>query len=143
MDRIGGLHKFMNWTHGLLTDSGGFQMVSLMKLSQVTEEGVTFHSHHDGTPILLTPEKSIDLQNSIGANIIMQLDDVVSPLSSPERIEEAMFRSIRWLDRCINSHKYPESQNLFPIIQGGLDLNLRRICLEQMIERNQPGCMII
>ena len=91
----------MNWNGGLLTDSGGFQMVSLMDLSQVTEEGVFFNSPWDNTRMLLTPEKSIQIQNSIGADIIMQLDDVVAPTSDESRLHEAMWRSIRWLDRCI------------------------------------------
>ena len=92
----------MNWPRGLLTDSGGFQMVSLLELSNVTEEGVNFNSPFDGSPMLLTPERSIQIQNSIGADIIMQLDDVVAPTENEERLEEAMHRSIRWLDRCIN-----------------------------------------
>ncbi|KAJ1649240.1 Queuine tRNA-ribosyltransferase catalytic subunit 1 [Dispira simplex] len=142
LDQVGGLHRFMDWDRGLLTDSGGFQMVSLLKLAQITEEGVEFQSPHDGTRMLLTPEKSIDLQNSIGADIIMQLDDVVSSLTTGPRVEEAMERSVRWLDRCIGAHKYPERQNLFPIIQGGLDSDLRRKCLEKMIARDAPGYAI-
>lgn len=96
LDQVGGLHKFMNWNHGLLTDSGGFQMVSLLKLAEITEDGVEFQSHHDDTKMLLTPEKSMELQNSIGADIMMQLDDVVSSLTTGPRVEEAMHRSIRW-----------------------------------------------
>jgi tRNA-guanine family transglycosylase len=105
-------------------------MVSLLKLARITEEGVEFQSPHDGTTMLLTPEHSMSLQNSIGADIIMQLDDVVSSLTTGPRVEEAMYRSIRWLDRCINSHKKPETQNLFAIIQGGLNIDLRRKCIE-------------
>jgi queuine tRNA-ribosyltransferase len=85
----------------MLTDSGGFQMVSLLKLSEMSEEGVKFYAPHDGSPMLLTPEKSIEMQNSIGADILMQLDDVVAPTEPEERLLEAMWRSIRWLDRCI------------------------------------------
>jgi queuine tRNA-ribosyltransferase catalytic subunit len=130
-------------------------MVSLLKLSKVTEEGVQFSSPHDGTPMyvfvvissrsltwhrLLTPEHSISLQNSIGSDIIMQLDDVIATTSPDiERITEAMHRSVRWLDRCISAHKYPEKQNLFCIIQGGLDLDLRRQCCEEMVKRDTPG----
>ena len=80
--------------------------------------------------MLLTPEKSIELQNSIGADIMMQLDDVVSSLTTGPRVEEAMHRSIRWLDRCIEAHARPHDQNLFAIIQGGLDPELRRQCVE-------------
>ena len=91
---LGGLHRFMNWPRNLLTDSGGFQMVSLLKLAVIKEEGVTFKSPIDGTEMLLTPEQSIKCQNEIGADIMMQLDDVVSSMSSDdERFKEATFRS--------------------------------------------------
>lgn len=118
-------------------------MVSLLKLAEVTEEGVRFLSPHDGTPMLLTPEHSISLQNTIGSDIIMQLDDVIA-VTSPDyaRIKEAMHRSVRWLDRCIEAHKKPKTQNLFCIIQGGLDLNLRRECCEEMVARDTPGIAI-
>ena len=118
-------------------------MVSLLKLSQVTEEGVRFLSPHDGTPMLLTPEHSISLQNSIGSDIIMQLDDVIASTSPDyERLKEAMHRSVRWLDRCIAAHQKPASQNLFCIIQGGLDLELRKECTKAMVERDTPGIAI-
>ncbi|KAJ1973194.1 Queuine tRNA-ribosyltransferase catalytic subunit 1, partial [Dimargaris cristalligena] len=142
LDQAGGLHNFMDWDRGLLTDSGGFQMVSLLKLAEITEAGVQFESPHDGSMMLLTPEKSMELQNSIGADIMMQLDDVVSSLTTGPRVEEAMHRSIRWLDRCIKAHRFPERQNLFPIIQGGLDPDLRRACLAEMIRRDAPGYAI-
>ncbi|KAA8570674.1 hypothetical protein EYC84_000072 [Monilinia fructicola] len=77
LDKVGGAHKLQGWNHNLLTDSGGFQMVSLLKLANITEEGVRFLSPHDGSPMLLTPEHSMSLQNSIGSDIIMQLDDVL------------------------------------------------------------------
>ncbi|PYI15809.1 Queuine tRNA-ribosyltransferase [Aspergillus violaceofuscus CBS 115571] len=143
LDAIGGAHKLQGWDRNILTDSGGFQMVSLLKLAQVTEEGVRFLSPHDGTPMLLTPEHSISLQNSIGSDIIMQLDDVIATTSPDHaRIHEAMERSVRWLDRCIDAHKYPERQNLFCIIQGGLDLELRKQCCEAMVARDTPGIAI-
>eukprot|EP01094_Clydonella_sp_ATCC50884_P004744 TRINITY_DN13760_c0_g1_i1.p1 TRINITY_DN13760_c0_g1~~TRINITY_DN13760_c0_g1_i1.p1 ORF type:complete len:468 (-),score=102.40 TRINITY_DN13760_c0_g1_i1:158-1414(-) len=139
---LGGLHNFMNWPRNHLTDSGGFQMVSLAALSEVTEEGVTFVSPHDHTQTLLTPEASIREQNLIGADIIMQLDDVVSSTVSGPRVREAMHRSIRWLDRSIAAHSRPREQNLFAIIQGGLDEGLRRECLKEMIARDTPGYAI-
>ncbi|KAL2379313.1 hypothetical protein RJZ90_005359 [Blastomyces dermatitidis] len=145
LDEVGGAHAFQGWNGNILTDSGGdrFQMVSLLKLAQVTEDGVRFLSPHDGTPMLLTPEHSISLQNSIGSDIIMQLDDVIATTSPDHaRIKEAMERSVRWLDRCIHAHKYPERQNLFCIIQGGLDLELRKECCKQMVERDTPGIAI-
>ncbi|KAB2609702.1 queuine tRNA-ribosyltransferase-like, partial [Pyrus ussuriensis x Pyrus communis] len=121
LDELGGLHKFMNWPRALLTDSGGFQMVSLLHLADITEEGVTFQSPVDGKRMLLTPEESIQIQNRIGADIIMALDDVVKTTTTGPRVEEAMYRTIRWIDRCIEAHKRPTEQNLFGIVQGGLD----------------------
>jgi len=118
-------------------------MVSLLKLATITEDGVRFLSPHDGAPMVLTPEHSIALQNSIGSDIMMQLDDVVAATSpDAKRMEEAMKRSVRWLDRCIAAHKKPESQNLFCIIQGGLDLDLRRECCREMVARDTPGIAI-
>lgn len=142
LDEVGGAHKFQSWNKNILTDSGGFQMVSLLKLATITEDGVEFLSPHDGSPMLLTPEHSISLQNSIGSDIMMQLDDVVATLTTGPRIEEAMYRSIRWLDRCIAAHKNPDTQNLFAIIQGGLDPELRKICCEEMMKRDTPGIAI-
>eukprot|EP00298_Acanthocystis_sp_HF-20_P026979 c4840_g1_i1.p1 GENE.c4840_g1_i1~~c4840_g1_i1.p1 ORF type:complete len:395 (+),score=163.22 c4840_g1_i1:45-1229(+) len=138
----GGIHKFVNWNRGILTDSGGFQMVSLLKLSEMTEEGVTFQSPHDGTKMLLTPERSIECQNLIGADIIMALDDVVCTTTEGPRVEEATHRTTRWIDRCIAAHKRPHEQSLFAIIQGGLDERLRDISLNQLIERDTPGYAI-
>ncbi|KAJ1903894.1 Queuine tRNA-ribosyltransferase catalytic subunit 1 [Coemansia sp. IMI 209127] len=142
LERAGGLHKFMAWNRGLLTDSGGFQMVSLLKLANITEEGVEFENPHDGKKMMLTPEMSIGLQNAIGADIMMQLDDVVSSLTVGPRVEEAMQRSIRWLDRSIKAHKRPTEQNLFPIVQGGLDERLRTISAQELVKRGSPGYAI-
>jgi tRNA-guanine transglycosylase len=119
--------------YNLLTDSGGFQMVSLAALSQVTEEGVIFESPYTGEPMMLRPEDSIKCQNEIGADIIMQLDDVISSIATnDERFRIATFRTLRWYDRCVKAHRYPERQNLFPILQGHLDVSrggLRELCL--------------
>lgn len=143
---LGGLHKFMNWSNNLLTDSGGFQMVSLLKLAEITEQGVKFQSPVDGAEMMLTPEESIKCQNEIGADIMMQLDDVVSSVNVDfDRFVEATARSVRWLDRCIAAHKRPTEQNLFGIIQGGLDISpggLREQCLEEMLKRDLPGYAI-
>ncbi|KAH8923659.1 queuine tRNA-ribosyltransferase 1 [Atractiella rhizophila] len=157
LDLYGGSHNFQGWSNNLLTgnfiswntkDSGGFQMVSLVALSKVTEEGVEFSSPYDPTHLtLLSPEKSMETQHSIGADIMMQLDDVVASLTTGERVEEAMWRSVRWLDRCIAFHKASgkeKTQNLFAIIQGGLDERLRDICLTEMLKRSPslPGYAI-
>ncbi|XP_038937998.1 queuine tRNA-ribosyltransferase catalytic subunit 1 isoform X2 [Rattus norvegicus] len=132
----------MNWPHNLLTDSGGFQMVSLISLSEVTEEGVRFRSPYDGEETLLSPERSVEIQNALGSDIIMQLDDVVSSTVTGPRVEEAMHRSVRWLDRCIAAHKRQDKQNLFAIIQGGLNADLRTTCLKEMTKRDVPGFAI-
>eukprot|EP00871_Galdieria_phlegrea_P000347 jgi/Galph1/1312/GphlegSOOS_G5970.1 len=139
---LGGIQKFMNWPRGVLTDSGGFQMVSLLDLSQLTEEGVWFQSPVDGKDMLLSPEKSIAIQNKIGADIIMALDDVVSSTTVGPRVEEAMQRTVRWLDRCWAAHGRKQDQALFGIVQGGLDKNLRRQCLDELVIRDLPGYAI-
>lgn len=142
LQRVGGLHAFQNWDGALLTDSGGFQMVSLLKFAKITEEGVVFTSPHNGTQMILTPEKSMQIQNDIGADIMMQLDDVVHTLTHADRMQEAMWRSVRWLDRCIAAHVNTETQNLFAIVQGGLDVELRRACIDAMVQRDLPGYAI-
>lgn len=141
--KMGGLHAFINWERGMLTDSGGFQMVSLLHLADITEEGVTFQSPTDGHTMLLTPEHSIGVQNRLGADIIMALDDVVpSTAADAARFEEATHRTTRWIDRCIAAHSRPTEQSLFAIVQGGLDPRLRQISMEGLIARNTPGYAI-
>ncbi|KAI0645617.1 tRNA-guanine transglycosylase [Trametes meyenii] len=138
LKEAGGAHRFQGWNHNLLTDSGGFQLVSLSKFTKITEEGALFASPFDGEPTMLTPEESISIQHAIGADIIMQLDDVVSSLTVGPRVEEAMRRTVRWLDRCIEFHQASgkdDVQNLFAIVQGGLDPDLRDKCLDEMIAR--------
>lgn len=142
LEKAGGLHKFMGWHRGLLTDSGGFQMVSLLKLAMITEEGVKFKSPYNDSECMLTPEHSIEIQNAIGADIIMQLDDVVSTLTTGPRVEEAMNRTIRWVDKCLSAHQKPEEQSIFPIVQGGLNPQLRIECAQQLIKRNVNGYAI-
>jgi queuine tRNA-ribosyltransferase catalytic subunit len=138
----------MKWPRNLLTDSGGFQMVSLLKLAHITEEGVCFRHPETNVEMLLTPEESIRCQNVIGADIIMQLDDVVSSLcDNPSRLQEACHRSIRWLDRCVSAHSRVQEQSLFGIVQGGLDVKkagLRDQNLQQMLQRDDqlPGYAI-
>ena len=139
---FGGLHKFMNWKRNLLTDSGGFQMVSLNELMEINEDGEEFKYHLDGSIIKLPPEESINIQNNIGADIIMQLDDVVHVKTVGPRVKEACERTVRWLDRCLKSNKNTDQQALFPIVQGGVDPKLREYCLEELIKRNTYGYAI-
>lgn len=131
------LESFMSYKKPMLTDSGGFQIVSL-KDAKVSEKGVTFY---DNEEVLLKPEDSIRIQNFLGADIIMQLDDVVNPLTERKRVEEAMYRSIRWLKRCIDSHENT-NQILFPIVQGGLHEDLRKTCITEMLKNNVKGIAI-
>jgi queuine tRNA-ribosyltransferase len=148
--QMGGVHKFMGWPRSLLTDSGGFQMVSLLKLAEITEEGVTFESPFSEKKerMLLRPEDSIRHQNDIGSDIIMALDDVVSSVVVDDaRFRVATYRTLRWLDRCFAAHANPDSQNLFPIVQGGLDTSLgglREQCLAGFRNRDDkiPGYAI-
>lgn len=133
---LGNLKELSGWKRALLTDSGGFQIGSL-RGATVVEKGVIFPESGEEEEVF-TPEQSICIQNRLGADIIMQLDDVVQP-SSP-RVEEAMWRSLRWLKRCMHVHK--TSQLLFPIVQGGLDLDLRTRSLVQILETNPAGIAI-
>lgn len=145
-DRLGGggLHPFMGWDANILTDSGGFQMVSLLKLASINERGVEFEDpKNPGSMMLLTPEESIKTQNSIGSDIMMQLDDVVSSLEQDKtRVEEACHRTTRWLDRCLAAHENPGRQNLFAIVQGGLHRDLRAVSLRDLKARDTPGYAI-
>jgi len=143
--KAGGLHKFMGWNRNLLTDSGGFQMVSLLKLAEVTETGVKFAHPETGDLLLLSPEESMRIQNVLGSDIMMALDDVVdAKFPDKERVAEAEERTVRWIDRCIEAHSKPLEQNLFGIIQGGLHEDLRLKNLRSMKERRDklPGYAI-
>ncbi|XP_077292205.1 tRNA-guanine transglycosylase [Arctopsyche grandis] len=143
ISKAGGLHKFMGWKRALLTDSGGFQMVSLLKLATITEEGVKFKSPYNDSEIMLTPEHSIEIQNCIGADIIMQLDDVVQTThNDTARIKEATERTSRWLDRCISAHQKPDEQNVFPIIQGLLNPELREQSAREHVKKYVNGFAI-
>lgn len=142
LQKAGGLHKFMNWNRALLTDSGGFQMVSLLQLAKITEEGVQFKSPYNDSICMLTPEHSIEIQNVIGADIIMQLDDVVKSTLTGPRVKEAMERTIRWVDRCLSAHQRSDDQSIFPIVQGGLNPKLRAECAYELTKRKVNGYAI-
>lgn len=142
LSTIGGLRKFMNWKRNLLTDSGGFQMVSLSKLCEIVEEGVRFEHPQNQTIMFLRPEDSIQAQVGIGADIMMALDDVVSSVTTGPRVEEACDRTIRWIDRCLSANTNPTRQSLFPIVQGSTDDRLRLKCLEAMLKIDANGFAI-
>jgi len=143
LEHYGGIHQFMDWDRPLLTDSGGFQMVSLVHLTTLSEEGVEFAYPHDQSiKLMMSPEESMRIQKSINSDIVMQLDDVVSAgIGRGPRIEEAAERSVRWLDRCLAVEMGP-NQNIFPIVQGGLDAEPRIKCSDEMVRRNAPGFAI-
>jgi queuine tRNA-ribosyltransferase len=135
---LGGLHRFMAWPRALLTDSGGFQVFSLAQKRKVSDEGVVFQSHLDGSPHLLTPERSIAIQESMGADILMAFDEC--PPSTAERpvVERALERTTAWLRRCEAAWSRGPTA-LFGIIQGGLDLGLRRRHVEEVCAVELPG----
>jgi queuine tRNA-ribosyltransferase len=117
--RLGGLHKLMNWPHPILTDSGGFQVMSLSQLRKLTEEGVTFRSHIDGSKHVLTPERSVEIQNLLGSDIVMQLDECVALPCEEKVAEKAMRLSLRWAERCKVAFGDHPGRALFGIVQGG------------------------
>ena len=127
----GGLHKFMNWNHAILTDSGGFQVFSLGKLRKISEEGVTFRSHIDGSKKFISPEIAIEIQNALGADIIMAFDECAPYPADRRYVEASLNRTTRWLKRCKDAHKDIEKQSLFGIMQGGMYSDLRKMSAEQ------------
>lgn len=140
--KAGGLHKFMNWKGSVLTDSGGFQVFSLAKPKDIVEEGVKFRSHLDGSRQFLSPEISMKVQNDLGADIIMAFDECCPYPSTHEYAKRSLERTTRWLDRCIDSHKNPDTQALFGIIQGSMYEDLRAISAAQITSRDLPGFAI-
>ena len=115
----GGLHKFMNWDRPILTDSGGFQVFSLGPLRKITEEGVHFRSHIDGSKHFISPEKAMEIQNALGSDIMMAFDECAPYPADREYVKNSLERTTRWLKRCKEAHKNTEKQGLFGIIQGG------------------------
>ncbi len=138
----GGLHRFMNWNRAILTDSGGFQVFSLGQLRKITEEGVHFQSHIDGSRHILTPEKAVEIQNALGSDIMMAFDECAPYPADREYIRDSMERTLRWLERCKAAHRNRERQSLFAIMQGGMYRDLRRECAERMVEMDFPGYAI-
>jgi len=141
IDRFSGLHRFMNWDKPILTDSGGFQIFSLAKLSKITEEGYAFQSHIDGSRHLLTPEKAVEIQNCLGSDILMCLDQCISYPAEKKEAEEALLLTTRWADRCKKAWQQKGECNglLFGIIQGGMFKDLRKASAEALVELDFPG----
>lgn len=142
VEAAGGLHKFMNWDRAILTDSGGFQVFSLGKLRKISEEGVRFRSHIDGSEHFISPEKSMEIQNSLGSDIIMAFDECVSYPADKKYVQESVGLTTRWLKRCKEYHKNTEKQSLFGIMQGGCYKDLRYESAMQIVELDLPGYAI-
>ncbi len=126
VERAGGLHRFMNWRRPILTDSGGYQVFSLESLRTVSEEGVTFRSHLDGSEHCFTPESVMEIERRLGADIVMQFDEPVPYPATPEQARAATERSDRWAERCRRAFRPESGQALFGIVQGSVDAGLRR-----------------
>ncbi|RMF47238.1 MAG: tRNA guanosine(34) transglycosylase Tgt [Deltaproteobacteria bacterium] len=138
VERLGGLHRFMNWSGPILTDSGGFQVFSLGELRKIDEDGVTFQSHIDGSRHRLTPESSIEVQQRLGADIVMAFDECIPWPAERRYVDESTARSGRWARRCRQAHR-PDGSALFGIVQGGMDPALRRRSAEELIEIGFDG----
>jgi queuine tRNA-ribosyltransferase len=164
--KLGGVHKFMRWDRPILTDSGGYQAWSMADINKLDEDGVTFKSIIDGSMIRITPERSIEIQNNLGADIIMAFDDCPSSIAPQKqnlarrrdaltsrdgvltdqaherRLLESLDRTARWLERCAASHAKPDDQALFGIVQGGTNFELRARSVEQVCSVDLPGYAI-
>jgi queuine tRNA-ribosyltransferase len=139
---LGGLHEFMNWPHPILTDSGGFQVMSLAKLRKLSERGVTFQSHVDGSRHELTPERSMEVQRLLGSDIQMQLDECVRLPCSREETERAMRLSLRWAERSKGAFGGQPGRAIFGIVQGGTENDLRVFSAEALVEMDFHGYAI-
>lgn len=142
IETAGGLHQFMGWHGPILTDSGGFQVFSLSELRQIREIGVTFRSPRDGSIIELTPERSIHIQNALGADVIMAFDECPPGNADYDTVATATERTYRWLERCIKAHQRPQDQALFGIVQGGIYPDLRTQAVASLNALDLPGYAI-
>ena len=141
VEQLGGLHRFMGWDGPILTDSGGFQVFSLAQNTQVSEQSAVFRSHLDGNLFELSPERAVEIQESLGSDVAMVLDHVVALPSTTEAVRDASERSVRWAARSRDAHRRKD-QAQFGIVQGGLDPKLRVECAEQLTKLDFPGYAI-
>jgi queuine tRNA-ribosyltransferase len=147
INKAGGLHKFVNWDRPILTDSGGFQVFSLAENRKITEKGCTFRSHIDGSPREFTPENNVDTQRKIGADIIMALDECTPGTADYKYSLQSLQRTGRWLERCVKRFKeteplYGYRQFFFPIVQGCIYPDLRKMAADQIVNADMDGCAI-
>ena len=140
--RAGGLHRFMNWDRPILTDSGGFQVFSLSSLNRITDDGVTFSSHVDGSKHTFTPEKAMSIQHNLGSDIIMAFDECSEYGYTHDQAKGAMERTGRWLERCYRAHEGISHQALFPIVQGNFYKDLREESLNRCLPFVKHGIAI-
>ena len=141
VQEAGGLHRFMGWQRPILTDSGGFQVFSLGRLRTITEEGVTFRSTIDGTEHFISPERSIAIQNALGADIIMAFDECPELPNDYAYLKNSMEMTLRWAARCKAAHRNP-NQLLFGIVQGGMERDLRQASVAETVSIGFPGYAI-
>ena len=132
IEAAGGLHKFMNWDRSILTDSGGFQVFSLAKIRDIKEEGVYFKHHKSGKQMFLSPELAIEIQNSLGSDIMMSFDECPPYPSTYDYMIKSVERTIRWAKRGLEAHKNPDTQGLFGIVQGGEYEDIRKYCAKEL-----------
>lgn len=142
VEEAGGLHQFMNWDNPILTDSGGFQVFSLSDLREITEEGVYFRNHLNGDKLFLSPELSIEIQNALGADIIMAFDECPPYPATFEYMKQSVERTSRWAERCLKAHKNVKQQGLFGIVQGGEYEELRKQSARDLVSLDFPGYAI-
>ncbi|KYD11219.1 tRNA guanosine(34) transglycosylase Tgt [Caldibacillus debilis] len=142
VEEAGGLHAFMNWDRGILTDSGGFQVFSLSDLRQIDEEGVHFRSHLNGDKLFLSPEKATEIQNALGADIIMAFDECPPYPCDYDYMKKSVERTSRWAERCLKAHKKPDRQGMFGIVQGGAYEDLRKQSAADLVSLDFPGYAI-
>ena len=142
IENAGGLHKFMSWDHPILTDSGGFQVMSLSGLRKITKDGVRFQSHIDGSYHMFTPEKVIEIENSLGADIIMAFDECPPYPATKKYVADSLTMTLEWAKRCRDAHKQTDKQALFGIVQGGIYEDLREESALKLMEMDFPGYSI-
>lgn len=141
IDQAGGIHRFMNYDGPILTDSGGFQVFSLADVRKIKEEGVHFKSHLDGSPLFLSPEKAIQIQQKIASDIAMSFDECIPYPSSYDYVKQSVDRTLRWAKRGLDVH-HKQDQALFGIVQGGEYPDLRKYCAEELVKMNFDGYSI-
>ncbi len=142
VEEAGGLHKFMNWDRSILTDSGGFQVFSLAKLRDIHEEGVYFKHHKSGKKLFLSPEIALEIQNSLGSDIMMSFDECPPYPCTYDYMKKSVDRTLRWAKRSLDANKNKDSQGLFGIVQGGEFDDLRKYCAEELVKMPFDGYSI-